>query len=826
MGEVYRVDDLRLGQPVALKFLPTDLQSNPDRLERLYNEVRMARQISHPNVCRVHDVGEVDGQSFLSMEYVDGENLASLLRRIGRLPQGKALEIARQLCSGLAAAHEKSVLHRDLKPENVMVDGKGQVRITDFGLSGIAGSFEGEDVRSGTPTYMSPEQLSGQAVEPRSDVYALGLVLYELFTGRRAFEGRTLQELVRKHLETPPVPPSVVAEGLDPGIERTILRCLEKDPQSRPSSARAVLAALGGADPLAAALAAGETPSPELVAAAGANRGLSARAGVLAVGGALVLSILALRLSLFTSLLHIVPLPKSTTALEYRAKSILQSLGYPEEAADQDRGFTIDDDHLSWVAARDTTPGRWDALRTGRPSPIHFWYRQSQTPMVSLLLVASVTPGSPPAIESGMRGIELDSEGRLESFYSVTPQLESTTEDAASPADYKVLLKEAGFDEATLQPSTPRWTAPFFVDGRAAWDAILPSGLKAHLEGASYRGRPVFFETVMPWTEPDRMPTSLISPRLQALQVLGCTFLVLVLGSAIFLARRNSRLGRVDSRGAARLAAYVLLSMGSVWALEAHHVARLDLELGVLAQGAGLTVSLAALVWVIYLALEPPVRRRAPLRIVSWSRLVAGQIKDPLVGRDILLGCFWGALRALLAQGSRTIPRSLGMPPPPPWHPNLDALVGAKVAFGDLVGSQFGVIAAMMGILLLVVVFQSILRREWAAAIVVTLLMSAQYLLGLGAEAPNPLGWIFYVAYGLLAPAMTVFVLLREGFLCAVVMALVQNLLISAPLTLSPGDWYSGTSLFYFAFMAGLALFGFWAARGGEPLFGDGLLAD
>ena len=826
MGEVYRVDDLRLGQAVALKFLPSDLQSNPDRLERLYNEVRIARQISHPNVCRVHDVGEVDGQSFLSMEYVDGENLASLLRRIGRLPPTKALEIGRQLCSGLAAAHEKSVLHRDLKPENVMIDGKGQVRITDFGLSGIAGSFEGEDVRSGTPTYMSPEQLSGRAVEPRSDVYSLGLVLYELFTGRRAFEGRTLQELVRKHLETPPVPPSVVAEGLDPGVERTILRCLEKDPSARPPSVRAVLAALGGTDPLAAALAAGETPSPELVAAAGAKRGLTARAGVLVLGGALIFSVLALRLSLVTSLLHIVPLPKSTTALEYRAKSILQALGYPEEAADQDRGFTIDDDHLSWVATRDTTPTRWDSLRTGRPSPIHFWYRQSQSPMVSLLLVASVTPGAPPPIESAMRGVELDSEGRLLSFYSVTPQLESTTEDAASPADYHVLLKEAGFDEATLQPSTPRWTAPFFVDGRTAWDAILPTGLKAHLEGGSYRGRPVFFETVMPWTEPDRMPTNLTSPRLHAVQVLGCVILVLILGSAVLFARRNARLGRVDSRGAARLAAYVLLSMGTVWTLEAHHVARLDLELGVLGQGIGFTVSLAVVVWVIYLAIEPPVRRRAPLRIVSWSRLLAGQIKDPLVGRDLLLGCFWGALRALLAQTSRALPRGLGMPPPPPWHPNLDALVSPKVAFGDLLGSQFSVMAVTMGILLLLIVFQALLRREWAAAITVTLLLGAQVVLGIGAEAPNPLGWFLYVGYGLLSPASSVFVLLREGFLCAVVMALVQNLLISAPLTLAAGDWYAGTSLFYLAVMAALALFGFWAARAGEPLFGEGLLAD
>ncbi len=195
MGEVYRADDLKLDQPVALKFLPHGLDADGERLARFYREVRVARQISHPAVCRMYDVGEAEGHFFLSMELVDGENLSSLLRRIGRLPPDKALDIARQLCAGLAAAHEKGVLHRDLKPANLMLDGQGNVRITDFGLAGLAESLREEDVRSGTPCYMSPEQLQGREVSVRSDIYALGLVLYELYTGRRAFQGKTLAEL-------------------------------------------------------------------------------------------------------------------------------------------------------------------------------------------------------------------------------------------------------------------------------------------------------------------------------------------------------------------------------------------------------------------------------------------------------------------------------------------------------------------------------------------------------------------------------------------------------------------------------------------------------
>jgi serine/threonine-protein kinase len=250
MGEVYRADDLKLGQPVALKFLPRMLANDPARLERFYAEVRIARQVSHPNVCRVYDVGGWRPE-LPSMEY-GWRDLASLLRRIGRLPPDKALDIAREICAGLSAAHDKGVLHRDLKPANIMVDGRGRAKITDFGLAVAAGeTTEGEF--SGTPAYMAPEQLSGKGASIRSDIYALGLVLYELYTGRKAFEGASFQELKRKHSEEAPASPSTVSPGFDPVVERVILRCLEKDPGRRPFSVAQVAAALPGGDPLAAA---------------------------------------------------------------------------------------------------------------------------------------------------------------------------------------------------------------------------------------------------------------------------------------------------------------------------------------------------------------------------------------------------------------------------------------------------------------------------------------------------------------------------------------------------------------------------------------------
>ena len=173
MGEVYRADDLRVGQPVALKLLTGH---GAERLARFAREVRLARDIAHPNVCRVFDIGSAEGWHYLSMEYVDSETLGSLLRRIGRLPGEKALDITRQLCAGLAAAHDQGVLHRDIKPSNIMVDGRGRIRIMDFGLAVSTGGAHVGDV-AGTPGYMAPEQLAGGPATERTDLYALGLVL-------------------------------------------------------------------------------------------------------------------------------------------------------------------------------------------------------------------------------------------------------------------------------------------------------------------------------------------------------------------------------------------------------------------------------------------------------------------------------------------------------------------------------------------------------------------------------------------------------------------------------------------------------------------------
>lgn len=234
MGDVWRADDLVLGTRVALKLI---LSQGAEGRERLMNEARLARQITHPNVCRVFDVGEAEGWAFLSMELVDGEDLAALLRRVGRLPSEKVVDIARQLCDGLTAAHARFVLHRDLKPSNVLIDDDGVVRILDFGIA-IPRTDASRHARTGTPGYMAPEQQTpGGQLSERTDVYSLGLLMYELLAGRHALS------LIDEATGLPPAP-STIVPNVDTRLERIIMQALARDPAKRPESALAVAAAL------------------------------------------------------------------------------------------------------------------------------------------------------------------------------------------------------------------------------------------------------------------------------------------------------------------------------------------------------------------------------------------------------------------------------------------------------------------------------------------------------------------------------------------------------------------------------------------------------
>ena len=816
MGEVYRADDLKLAQPVALKFLPPELDRDPSRLMQLHNEVRMARQVSHPNVCRVYDIDEVDGHTFLSMEYVDGEELSSLLRRIGRFSIERSLELARQICAGLGAAHERGVIHRDLKPANVMLDGTGQVRITDFGLAGVAG----ESLRAGTPAYMAPEQLAGGEVTVHSDIYALGLVLYELFTGQRAVEAKNVAELLRKREAGVP-PPSQVVRDLDPAIDRAIFRCLEHDPHDRPASALAVSAALPGGDPLAAALAAGETPSPEMVAAAGET---SALAPLTAIAGLVVtLLFLAAYAALTESALLTsrVPLQKSPDVLEDRARDVARSLGYTDPPADSAGRFEEAREYLQYALERGEGAAIRERLRTGRPPGVLYWYRTSPRRMVPTGNNDRVTESDPPLTVTNMRTIVLDSEGRLVEFHAVPPQLEEGGGTPPAP-DWGPLFELAALPRADFQPVPPRWTPRTYADQRAAWEGQMPGWpeQKLRVEAAAYRGRVVDFQTINPWTQPRLMRET---PRTRAQQWsegIVAVIVLVVLAAAAGVARHNLRKGRGDRRGAVRISTIVFVATFGSWLVRAAHFADPDMELDRLFMALGWALFCAGALWVLYLALEPYVRKFWPTTVISWSRLLAGRVLDPQVGRDVLIGVFVAISAVLLARIDYHIRPLLGYPALPPAVPYLDMLSGTRSLLAMAGQVIFNTAFNSLWIIFGLVAVNLIARRVWITAIV---MIGFLMLTGVGNSDWPPPVWLGVLSSVLILTAI-VYVMLRFGLLATMTFFLVNMLLNLSVLTLDPSRWFFPASTLTLLLVSALACYGFYASRGGEPLLGKRIL--
>jgi serine/threonine protein kinase len=234
MGNVYKARDRETGETVALKLLKPEIASDQAMMDRFKNELLFARKITHKNVCRVYEFNRAAGVAYTSMEFVEGESLRSVLNRFGGLPLRKSIDLSLQICSGLKEAHAQGIVHRDLKPENVMVDSQGNVKIMDFG---IARSMEAvtrlTGTMVGTPAYMAPEQVSGKPVDYRTDIYSLGLMLYEMFTGAPAFVADNPIAIAMKQMRDTPIPPHEVEPAIPIDIERSILKCLEKDPARR-----------------------------------------------------------------------------------------------------------------------------------------------------------------------------------------------------------------------------------------------------------------------------------------------------------------------------------------------------------------------------------------------------------------------------------------------------------------------------------------------------------------------------------------------------------------------------------------------------------------
>ncbi len=254
MGIVYKAVDRETGEVVALKVLKPEIAEDAHQLERFKNEVRLARRITHKNVCRIHEFGRLGATAFISMEYVEGRSLRPILEKSGKLPLEEGLRVTRQICAGLREAHQQGIAHRDLKPENLMLDAAGQAKIMDFGIArrqDSTATISGSIV--GTPAYMSPEQAEGKPADHRSDLYSLGLILYEIFTGKAPFKGDSVAGMILKQIRETPPPMRQLEPALPTHLKQAVVRAVEKDPAHRFQSVAEFEEALEGRAPVAPA---------------------------------------------------------------------------------------------------------------------------------------------------------------------------------------------------------------------------------------------------------------------------------------------------------------------------------------------------------------------------------------------------------------------------------------------------------------------------------------------------------------------------------------------------------------------------------------------
>ncbi|HKS23582.1 MAG TPA: serine/threonine-protein kinase [Thermoanaerobaculia bacterium] len=794
MGEVYRADDMKLGQRVALKFIPQSIASDASAVERLYAEVRIGRRVAHPNVCRIYDVVETDGHRFISMEYVDGEDLASLLLRVGRVAPDKAMALTRDICAGLAAAHACGVIHRDLKPANVMIDGRGNARITDFGLAVMAGDSYREI--AGTPAYMAPEQLTDGTATVRSDIYALGLLMFELFTGAAVFDGGTLEEVREQH-GRPKVPPSSLVRGLDPAVDRLILRCAEEDPRARPSSMQEILASLPGGDRLEAALAAGETPSPEMIEAA-------QRTGALTVkqAGALLAALVALLLAATfvdqrAVLTWFAPEVKTRDALLDRARSVMRTLGYRAPPADwaafSSRDFALL--HTAYAGGGSSAlPGAADWAR-------QFHYRESPALLAAQNEFGRIREDDPPFVLQGMTEVVLDGQGRLRRFRSVPP---ARVDAAPLPFDWSDAFRDAGINPLRVSAVRPLEMPPVGADRRYAWTAAV-DGASVRIEAATAGGRPVWFSVAPPW--PSKGGRWLRPGGTGA----GVAIIfVAAIAVGAFLARRNVLRDRADLRAARRLG---MVTAGLYFAgclFVADHVPALAEEWRILSILLGISLYYGLLIWLAHLAIEPYVRRRWPHMLVSSKRLLAGRFRDALVWADMLHGLVAGTLGTVCCVGLEALLVRAGlMMPRDPTGNTVAPMLGLPLFVFDHTALS---IAYGFALVTLLVLARMIVRRDALAFGLLWILMAL-------------VGWDFggdflidcTVRLVLFAPLAIA--LRRHGVLSLIVALWTTIVLLLSPLTFDWSRSYAPRGAMALVLIASIAVYAFRATLGGKQLF-------
>jgi serine/threonine-protein kinase len=764
MGEVYRADDLKLTQQVALKFLPSRLAADHDRLARFTAEVRIARTVSHPNVCRVFDIGDDEGLHYLSMEYVDGDNLASLLRRLGRLHPEKAADLARQLCDGVAAAHDRGVLHRDLKPANILIDGTGCARIVDFGLAVASGGGGVREI-AGTPAYMAPEQLAGGPVTEQTDLFALGLVIHEMFTGHRSSDAEH-GSAVR-----------------DTNVPAIVAQCLRRMPSERPASAAAVAAGLADAGPQAARAGSDVAADPRDVPVA--RRFAWVALISIAIGA------LATASASSVSTVRPADIPNSPESLALKAREILAGAGFPATRKDSEFGFAGGN------------------ART----PIQFLYRESASYLLPRNLFRLVTEDDPPQEEPGMASVVLDPKGRLLRFSAIPP---AAAEATGMDASWARLFSDAGIDESQFVRVDGSSPIPTAYDSAVYWQPRNGSG-GPRVAAATRNGRPVYFEVTESPASRRQSRNVLVSRRPPAFETMLWSLIAVAFAVAAVLARRALTTGAVDRVVPIRLSVFIVCASVAFSLLRGHHVPFAVEEATSLLSVCGWALMWATFTALAYIGVGRYATGVWPGMFTSFAQLVHGRFRNPRIGRDVLIGLLAGEVIAGVFCLSNVL--TGGYPPDTILVPALQALQSPRHLLAEFLFHPADAMQFALGGVLFLLVLRLALRNVWLSAAIWLALVAP---ISTGAPYLSTTSWIvFHVAIAIAIAAFGLVIIVRYGLLAAIVMLLTDRLLTQMPVTLDSSAWYFGSSLAVLLAVGTLAVYGFIVALGGQPAFAE-----
>jgi protein kinase-like protein len=786
MGSVYRAHDSELDQTIAVKFLYRKQAGDAGAIELLRREVQTARRITHPNVVRIFDIGTADGEPFVTMEFVAGEDLGSLVRRVGPLPPMQVTQIALQLAAGLAAAHRAGILHRDLKPANVMIDSAGNLRILDFGIASALDDPRALRRLSGTPGFVAPEVLDGQLPSERSDLYGWALVVRFAATGAvpakdSSHHNNADDDRFRE-------------AGVSDELAAAVQSCLSPDPAKRLPSSAELVALLSAEDPLGEVLRSGQAPSAVLLAATSSWKpGRHSLHVLLAIGGLLLVAIVLLAdQTLFLSRCGLV---KSPDALREIAQRMFIDLGYKLPSNGQRIGVTLDTDCLQYIRAHPQVSNAWQQVAAGELPAVFFTYRQGDRRLPSpFSLTANELEQPLPPVAT----IRLDGRGNL-----LLLQITEGSQDnpkATQATDWAKLFSLAGLSMPDFHNAETRSLPTVFADDVHHWQGPLPvdANQTLHVTAAARQGRPVYFNLQYPW-QWEMAGESSRSQVSHFVAIRRAGWLVAIVLAAAF-AWRNAKQGQADWQNARRVAVCVLALAALDWLCGSRHSLNFAQEITAAFDWLLVIVFCSAVAGVTYLAVEPLARRWWPWSIITLRRLLEGRVRDRAIWADLLLGLVVGLgcvlLRQSLSLANRVVGISVsGLNDFDPSQNLLDHF-GMRYRFAVLVSALLLAVLQSLLLLTLMIAARRIMKSTLLAAAMVIVLTAALSIVGRGLLSP-----IDWLARTLLL-AIAAGVLLRVGLLASVTAVATYYAVNNAPITLDGNAWYAPTGFACIAILA------------------------